>query len=81
MEQQLLFMITFKLLYEKQDFIHCVFKTLNTTGYDLTSRKQVRVMKPPYTPILYSKTGVYRGMHFFLFFLLNIDCGYSMRRF
>ena len=24
---------------------------------------------PPYTPLLYSKTGVYRGIHFFLFLL------------
>ena len=30
-------------------------------------------------PLLYSKTGVYRGMHyFFLFLLKNIDCGYSL---
>ena len=26
---------------------------------------------PPYTPILYSKTGVYRGIHFFLIFALK----------
>ena len=25
--------------------------------------------QPPYTPILYRKTGVYRGMHFFLFLI------------
>ena len=25
---------------------------------------------PPYTPLLYSKTGVYRGIHFFFLFLL-----------
>ena len=24
---------------------------------------------PPYTPLLYSKTGVYRSIHFFLFLL------------
>ena len=33
---------------------------------------------PPYTPLLYNKTGVYRGIHFFLIFALNIDCGYSL---
>ena len=33
-----------------------------------TSRKQVLVMKTPYTPLLYSKTGVFRGIHFFLIF-------------
>ena len=34
---------------------------------------------PLYTPLLYSKYGVYKGMHYFLFFLLlNIDCGYSL---
>ena len=30
---------------------------------------------PPWTPLLYSKTGVYL---FFLFLLQNIDCGYSL---
>ena len=33
---------------------------------------------PLKTPLLYSKTGVYRGIHFFLFLLKNIDCGYSL---
>ena len=45
------------------------------------SRKQVRVRRPPFTPLLYSKTGVYRGIHFFLFLLQNIDCGYSQSMF
>ena len=27
---------------------------------------------------LYSKTGVYRGIHFFLLLLKSIDCGYSL---
>ena len=26
---------------------------------------------PPYTPLLYSKTGVYRGIHYFLIFALK----------
>ena len=42
------------------------------------SRKQARKTKPPYTPLLYSKTGVYRGKYFFLLLLQNIDCGYSL---
>ena len=29
-------------------------------------------------PTLYSKIGVYRGLHNFLIFALNIDCGYSL---
>ena len=29
----------------------------------------------PYTPLLYSKTGVYRGLQYFLIFAQNIDCG------
>ena len=33
---------------------------------------------PPHTPLLYSKTGVYRGYLFFLFFVPKIDCGYSL---
>ena len=28
---------------------------------------------PPYTTLLYCKTGVYRGIHFFSFLLLNRD--------
>ena len=33
----------------------------------------------PLNPTLYTKTGVYRGIHyFFLFLLKNIDCGYSL---
>ena len=34
----------------------------------MSSRKQVRVTNTPYTPLLYSKTGVYRGILFFLIF-------------
>ena len=30
----------------------------------LPSRKQIRITKTPYTPLSYSKTGVYRGIHF-----------------
>ena len=30
------------------------------------------------TPLLYSKTGVYRFTLIFLFLLKNIDCGYSL---
>ena len=37
-----------------------------------TSRKQVRVTNTPYTSLLYSKTGVYRGIHFFLFLLQKV---------
>ena len=33
---------------------------------------------PPKTPLLYNKTGVYRGIHYFLFLLKNIDCGYPL---
>ena len=34
----------------------------------LTSRKHAYVILTPHkTPLLYSKTGVYRGMHYFLF--------------
>ena len=33
---------------------------------------------PPETPLLYSKTGVYRGVHFFFISAQNIDCGYSL---
>ena len=32
----------------------------------------------PHTQLLYSKTGVCRGIPIFLFLILNIDCGYSL---
>ena len=31
-------------------------------------------------PFLYSQTGVYRGIHFFLFLLQNIDVGTRKKR-
>ena len=37
-----------------------------------TSRKQVRVMKTPLHPALYSKIGVYRGIHYFNGALLTV---------
>ena len=40
-----------------------------------SSGKHVREM---YTPLLYSKTGVCRGIPIFLFLLQNKDCGYSL---
>ena len=33
---------------------------------------------PPPPPVLYSKIGVCRRIHVFLFLLKNIDCGYSL---
>ena len=39
-------------------------------------RFKVRVMKTPYTQLLYSKTGVF--FFFFLFLPYNIDRGYSL---
>ena len=51
----------------------------------ISSRKHAYTILTPlkpqfyYTPLLYSKTVVYRGIHnFFLFQLKNIDCGYSL---
>ena len=35
---------------------------------------------PPYTPLLFSKTGVFRGITIFSYFFLNIDCGYSLEQ-
>ena len=35
---------------------------------------------PPYTPLLYSETGVFKGIHFFLFLIQNIHCGYPLER-
>ena len=46
-------------------------------GY--ASRKHAYIILTPLNPTLYSKTGVYRGIHFFLFLLKIIDCGYSLK--
>ena len=35
---------------------------------------------PPKTSISYSKTGVYRGLLFFIFLIQTIDCVYSLER-
>ena len=43
------------------------------------SRKRAYIILTPSTPLLYSKTGVYRGIHVFLILLKNnIECGYSL---
>ena len=44
---------------------------MNLTYWMCTSRKQVCVTNTPYTPLLYSKSGVYRGIHIFLIFALK----------
>ena len=45
----------------------------------LTSRKHAYIILTPLAPLLYSKTRVYRGIHYFLLFQLkNIDSGYSL---
>ena len=42
-------------------FVHVIFKHDNMSVY----------CRPPYTPLLYSKTGVYWGIKFFLVFALK----------
>ena len=44
-----------------------------------TSRRHVYTILTPETPLLHSKTGVYRGIHYFFFISAhNIDYGYSL---
>ena len=38
----------------------------NARRFSVTSCKNVSAMYTPYTPLLYSNTGVYRGIHYFL---------------
>ena len=40
--------------------------------------KHVQAINTPHTQALYSENGVFRGIHFFLFLLENIDCGYML---
>ena len=54
--------------------IHGIVQVLvNLWFYYLTrpSRKRIRVAKTPYTPLVYSKTGVYRGYTLFSYFALK----------
>ena len=40
--------------------------------------KHAYIMLTPLNPTLYSKTGVYRDIHYFLISARNIECGYSL---
>ena len=53
-----------------------IFQVLYVLGFT-RPRYQVSVYRT-IGPLVYSKTGVYRGILFFLFLLKNIDCGYSL---
>ena len=61
--------------YQTLVTIHVHNSKLHSNKYKLVVIRGVRFNQdnmsvyciPPYTPHLYSKTGVYRGIHFFLF--------------
>ena len=55
--------------------IHAIWSDSSLSVW--TSWKHAYIMLTPINPTLYCKTGVYRGITFFLFLLKNIDCGYS----
>ena len=71
------------LIYNLDFSFKCHLKALHLSKegvHDQTTsnfiiRIHVRIM---YTPLLYSKAGVCRGIPFFLTFAQNIDCGYSL---
>ena len=45
----------------------------------ITPQKHAYIILTPLNPALYSKTRVYKGIHYFILFLLkNIDYGYSL---
>ena len=55
-------------------FILCIFVILIVShfGFERGHQDNMSVcFIPPYTPLLYSKTGVYRGLHYFLIFALK----------
>ena len=42
-------------------------------------RKHACIILTPWNSLLYSKTGIYKGIHYFSYFCSkNIDCGYSL---
>ena len=46
-------------------------KTKNKTDNDSPSRKHAYIILTPLNPLLYSKTGVYKGIQLFFLFLLK----------
>ena len=46
--------------------------------YANTSCKHVHAINTPFTPLLYSETGGYKGIQIFLLLIQNIGCGYSI---
>ena len=72
---------TFKTI--ESGYHNCMFWELipNTNYFGITftsSSLHNREMYTPLYPFLYSKTGVYRGIQFFLFLIQNIHCGYPI---
>ena len=54
------------------DYLGLLLNFIMTPCCDFVNiTKQVRVMKTPYTPLLYSKTGDYRGIFYLLIFALK----------
>ena len=63
--------------YNEQWFCKRTPKTL-IKQHKCTGWSQYYENIPPWTPLLYSKTGVYRGIHNFSYFCSKTDCGYSL---
>ena len=58
--------------------IHVLVETLFCPGSHQENMYIISI--PPRTPVLYSKTGLYRGMPISLFFYIhNIGCEYSLK--
>ena len=64
-------------VYRMNTNINCLFAISVISQFEdrflviASSRKQVRVMKTPLHPTYIDKTGVYRGLHYFIIFALK----------
>ena len=54
----------------------CSLSTQRNGNY--ISRKHAYIILTPLDLLLYSKTGVFRGIHYFSYFVKIIDLGYSL---
>ena len=59
-------------------FNNTILKKKNEEKGNHQKNMSVKSVPPCRTPLLYSKTGVCRGIPIFLIFAQNIDCGYSL---
>ena len=66
--------------YHMEKKVHLEFiLTTEVVQITISSQNHVHVTYAPSNPTFYVvKFGIYRGIHIFVIFIQNIDCGYSL---